>query len=81
MEDTNPEVAATPVVEAAAPAHHAAPAVEEKAEVPAKFKKIVEEIEKMTVLDLSELVKVFENKFGVSAVAVARRRSGSSRCR
>jgi large subunit ribosomal protein L7/L12 len=72
MEDTNPEVAATPVVEAAAPAHHhTAPAAEETVEVPAKFKKIVEEIEKMTVLDLSELVKVFEKKFGVSAAAVA----------
>ncbi|MDP2676125.1 MAG: 50S ribosomal protein L7/L12 [bacterium] len=35
--------------------------------VPAKFKDIVETIEKMTVLDLSELVKVLEDKFGVSA--------------
>jgi large subunit ribosomal protein L7/L12 len=42
-----------------------------KVEVPAKFKSIVEEIEKMSVLDLNELVKVFENKFGVSATAVA----------
>ncbi len=40
-------------------------------EVPAKFQKIVEEIEKMSVLDLNELVKVFEKKFGVSAQAVA----------
>ena len=40
-------------------------------EVPAKFKSIVEEIEKMSVLDLNELVKVFEAKFGVSATAVA----------
>src|SRR3989337_2141957 len=40
-------------------------------EIPTKFKKIVEEIEKMSVLDLSELVKVFEKKFGVSASAVA----------
>lgn len=39
--------------------------------VPAKFKSIVEEIEKMSVLDLNELVKVFEKKFGVSAAAVA----------
>ena len=44
---------------------------ETKVEVPAKFKSIVEEIEKMSVLDLNELVKVFENKFGVSATAVA----------
>jgi large subunit ribosomal protein L7/L12 len=40
-----------------------------KVEVPAKFKGIVEEIEKMSVLDLSELVKVLEDKFGVSAAA------------
>lgn len=40
-------------------------------EVPAKFEKIVKEIETMSVLDLNELVKVFENKFGVSATAVA----------
>ncbi|MFH1129563.1 MAG: 50S ribosomal protein L7/L12 [Patescibacteria group bacterium] len=35
--------------------------------VPEKFKKLVDEIEKMTVMDLSELVKVLEEKFGVSA--------------
>jgi large subunit ribosomal protein L7/L12 len=39
----------------------------EQIEVPEKFKKIVEEIEKMTVLDLAELVKVLEKKFGVSS--------------
>lgn len=38
-------------------------------EVPSKFKEIVEAIEKMSVLDLSELVKIFEEKFGVSAQA------------
>jgi large subunit ribosomal protein L7/L12 len=48
-----------------------AAATEEKVAVPAKFEKIVSEIEKMSVLDLNELVKVFENKFGVSAQAVA----------
>jgi len=35
--------------------------------VPEKFKSIVSEIEKMSVLDLSELVKVLEEKFGVSS--------------
>ena len=40
-------------------------------EVPSKFKKLVEEVEAMTVLELSELVKVLEKKFGVSAAAVA----------
>ncbi|MFH1790162.1 MAG: 50S ribosomal protein L7/L12 [bacterium] len=38
-------------------------------EVPSKFKDLVAEIEKMSVLDLSELVKVLEEKFGVSAAA------------
>ena len=40
---------------------------EEVTEIPSKFKKLVEEIETMSVLDLSELVKVMEKKFGVSA--------------
>lgn len=39
--------------------------------VPAKFKDLVEKIETMSVLDLHELVKVLEEKFGVSAVAAA----------
>ncbi len=39
----------------------------EEIQVPEKFKKLVEEIEKMTVLDLAELVKILEKKFGVSA--------------
>lgn len=34
-----------------------------------KFNKIIEEVEKMTVLELSELVKALEEKFGVSAAA------------
>lgn len=37
--------------------------------VPEKFKSIVETIEKMSVLDLSELVKILEDKFGVTAAA------------
>ena len=43
----------------------------EAVEVPAKFKTLVESIDKMSVLDLHELVKLFEKKFGVSAAAVA----------
>jgi large subunit ribosomal protein L7/L12 len=39
--------------------------------VPAKFKSLVGEIEKMSVLDLAELVKILEKKFGVSASAPA----------
>lgn len=37
--------------------------------VPEKFKSLVEQIEKLSVLDLAELVKVLEEKFGVSAAA------------
>jgi large subunit ribosomal protein L7/L12 len=43
--------------------------VEAEVEVPSQFKKLVEEIEKMTVLELNELVKVLEKRFGVSAQA------------
>jgi len=44
---------------------------EEKKEisVPAKFKDLVKQIEELSVLDLAELVKVLEEKFGVSAAA------------
>jgi len=36
-----------------------------------KFKDIIEKIEKMTVVELAELVKILEEKFGVSATAMA----------
>ncbi|MDP2685540.1 MAG: 50S ribosomal protein L7/L12 [bacterium] len=45
------------------------PQEEAKAEVPAKFKSLVEEVEKLTVMELADLVKVLEDKFGVSAQA------------
>ncbi len=48
----------------------------EKVVVPEKFKKLVEEIEKMSVLDLAELVKILEKKFGVSASAPAMMMAG-----
>jgi large subunit ribosomal protein L7/L12 len=54
---------------------------EKTVEIPAKFQKLVDEISKMSVLDLSELVKVLEEKFGVSAaapVAVAAPASGGA---
>ena len=38
-------------------------------EVPEKFKALVESVEKLSVLELAELVKVLEEKFGVSAAA------------
>ena len=40
-------------------------------EVPENFKTLVEQVENMTVLELNELVKLLEKKFGVSAAAVA----------
>ncbi|MBI2624573.1 50S ribosomal protein L7/L12 [Candidatus Parcubacteria bacterium] len=40
-----------------------------KAEVPAKFKELVSQIESLSVLELSEFVHVLEDKFGVSAAA------------
>ena len=39
--------------------------------VPEKFQDLVSKIEKMSVLDLAELVKILEDKFGVSAAAPA----------
>jgi len=42
---------------------------EETVEVPEKFKSLVESVEKLSVLELSELVKILEKKFGVSAAA------------
>jgi large subunit ribosomal protein L7/L12 len=41
----------------------------EKVEIPAKFEKLIKEIEQLSALDLSELVKVLEGHFGVSAAA------------
>ncbi|MBP9763248.1 MAG: 50S ribosomal protein L7/L12 [Candidatus Pacebacteria bacterium] len=59
-EETSAPVADAPSVSADA-----------EVEVPEKFKKLVEQVESMSVLELNELVKVLEKKFGVSAVAVA----------
>lgn len=49
----------------------AAAPTEAKVEVPAKFKDIVSAVEKMSVLELHELVKTLEGHWGVSAAAVA----------
>jgi large subunit ribosomal protein L7/L12 len=77
MSDTENQNDAPVVEETSAPVADepaAAPAVdteEAEVEVPAKFKALVEQVESMSVLELNELVKVLEKKFGVSAVAVA----------
>ena len=44
---------------------------EKTIEIPKKFQDIVAAIEKMSVLDMAELVKVLEEKFGVSAAPIA----------
>lgn len=64
----------TPAEEATAPA---ADASGEEVEVPAEFAELIEKIEKMTVLELSSLVKILEKKFGVTAVAAAAPAAGA----
>jgi len=45
--------------------------VKEEVEIPKEFKALIDQVEKMTVLELHALVKVLEKHFGVSAQAVA----------
>ena len=42
---------------------------DEEIQIPKKFEDLVKKVEEMSVLDLAELVKVLEKKFGVSAAA------------
>src|SRR3989338_5349548 len=61
-------------VKRAAPAKDSGESKEEigaDVKVPAKFKTLVEQVESMPVLELNELVKLLEKKFGVSAAVVA----------
>jgi len=44
---------------------------EKEVKVPGKFKDLVEKIEKLSVLELADLVKVLEGRFGVSAMPIA----------
>jgi large subunit ribosomal protein L7/L12 len=70
-ETAAPEAAAEETKEEAPAAEESATDVDESVEVPEAFKKLVEQVETMTVLELHELVKVLEKRFGVSASAVA----------
>lgn len=45
--------------------------METKVELTDKMKSVMDSIEKMTVMELADLVKVLEEKFGVSAAAPA----------
>lgn len=72
-EETTTEAAVEETKEEAAPAAKEAndSGIDESVEVPKEFKKLVEQVEQMSVLELNELVKVLEKRFGVSASAVA----------
>lgn len=70
-ETAAPEAAAEETKEEAPAAEESASDVDESVEVPEAFKKLVEQVEAMSVLELHELVKVLEKRFGVSASAVA----------
>lgn len=71
-EETQADAPATEAPKEETPATDA-PATDagEDVEVPAEFADLVEKVEKMTVLELHQLVKLLEKKWGVSAVAVA----------
>jgi len=73
VEETAAPEAAAEEVKEEAPAEAAASEsdVDESVEVPAEFAALIEQVEKMTVLELHALVKVLEKRFGVSASAVA----------
>ena len=43
--------------------------VKKEVKVPAKFKDLVKQIEGLSIMDLAELVKILEEKFGVSPMA------------
>ena len=43
----------------------------EEVKVPSKFKDLEKQIEELSVMDLADLVKVLEEKFGVSAMPMA----------
>lgn len=75
VEETTPEVAVEETKVEAAPVaevkEEKATDVDETVEIPKEFKKLVEQVEEMSVLELHSLVKVLEKRFGVSASAVA----------
>lgn len=76
-ETTTPEVVeeVAPVAEVVAEAAPVAEAKKEEVgadvEIPKEFKALVDQVEKMSVMELNTLVKLLEKKFGVSAAAVA----------
>ncbi len=51
---------------------------EKEIKIPERFKDLVEKIEKMSVIELSELVKILEEKFGVSGALMMMAASGAA---
>ena len=70
-EETKEEKAEETKEETSTEAEESNSDVDESVEVPEQFQALVEQVEKMSVLELNELVKVLEKRFGVSAAAVA----------
>ena len=77
-QNTQPQEEVKEEVATEAPATEEVVEETEEVEVPENFKKLVEEVEKMSVLELNELVKVLEKKFGVSAAAMAAPAAGGA---
>ena len=63
------KVAETPAVEVKEESSSAEAPADKKAEPSGKFKDLIKSIEELSVLELSELVKALEERFGVSAAA------------
>ena len=70
-EETKQDVAVEAAPAAEETKEESTSGVDESVEVPAEFKALVEQVEKMSVLELHSLVKLLEKRFGVSAAAVA----------
>lgn len=70
-EATEEKVEAKPEAKAEEPKADKKEEKEEKKDIPAKFKDLVSTIDKLSVLELSELVKILEDHYGVSAAAPA----------
>ena len=69
--DTDQDVGKKPVEKPKEEPKVAEKVKDEKVEVPKKFKDLVKQIEEMSIMDLAELVKILEKKFGVSPIVAA----------
>ncbi|GIW68580.1 MAG: hypothetical protein KatS3mg100_074 [Candidatus Parcubacteria bacterium] len=70
QEETSQEAAQEAQAQTQATTAQAEGSAEPPKEVPEKFKALIEQIESMSVLELNELVRAIEDRFGVSAAAM-----------